>query len=50
VVSIPACVTGKKNKAGINAGLVLSTPPGRLSSRIAVNVAGLSMMTLLPRT
>jgi hypothetical protein len=34
----------KRNKAGINAGLVLSTPSGRLYSRIAVSVAGLSMI------
>jgi hypothetical protein len=40
----------QKNKAGVNAGLVLSTLPGRLYARIAVSVAGLSMMTLLPRT
>jgi hypothetical protein len=49
----------EKNKAGNNAGLVLSTLavaslvgpdlPDQASSRIADNVAGLSMITWLPR-
>jgi hypothetical protein len=42
-------LTSKKNKAGSNAGLVLfDAVRSPLQERIAVNVAGLSMMILLP--